>query len=93
MKVLCDLLGWFALAHLLVVLPVVELPCWTYKSVVATPSLLHPSRLLDSIDDGGSVLVPLDGATAIAPVKFSAWLLVMAGMILDIIIIMVLFRY
>ena len=54
MNVHCDLLGWFALAHLLVVLPVVELPCWTYKSVVATPSLLHPSRLLDSIDDGGS---------------------------------------
>jgi hypothetical protein len=81
MKVHCDLLGWFALAHLLVVLPVVELPCWTYKSVVATPSLLHPSRLLDSIDDGGSVVVPLDGAMAIAPVKSSACLHVMAGMI------------
>ena len=67
MKVHCDLLGWYALAHLLVVLPVVKLPCWTYMSVVATPSLLHPSRLLDSIDDGGSVVVPLDGATAIAP--------------------------
>ena len=59
----CDILGWFVLPQLLVVLPVVELPCWTYTNVVAAPSLYlsHPSRLFASIDDGGSIVVPLDG--------------------------------
>jgi hypothetical protein len=49
---------------LLVVLPVVELPCWTYTYVVAAPSLYlsHPSHLLDSVDGGGSIVVPLDGS-------------------------------